>query len=154
MVQEAEAGQAWHEIVRDTLKANSVRLVTYVPDNVLKPLINALHADSYFTTFVTTREEEAVGIVTGAWMGGLRGIVLMQTSGFATLANVLASLPVAFQIPPPVPVYAAFPDTEESRRLTEPEFQIPPPDSPASLSTSREPSRVRAPDSSTRRENS
>ena len=40
-----------------------------------------------------------MGIVSGAWMGGLRGIVLMQTSGFATLANVLASLPVAFQIP-------------------------------------------------------
>jgi sulfopyruvate decarboxylase TPP-binding subunit len=32
-------------------------------------------------------------------MGGMRGILLMQTSGFATLANVLASLPVAFQIP-------------------------------------------------------
>lgn len=94
-----ETGQAWHEIVCDTLKANSVRLVTYVPDNVLKPLINAAHADSYFTTFAATREEEAVGIVAGAWMAGLRGIVLMQTSGFATLANVIASLPVAFQIP-------------------------------------------------------
>ena len=90
---------AWHEIVCDTLKANSVRLVTYVPDNVLKPLIKAAHEDSYFTTFPTTREEEAVGIVAGACMAGLRGIVLMQTSGFATLANVIASLPVAFQIP-------------------------------------------------------
>jgi sulfopyruvate decarboxylase alpha subunit len=89
----------WHDIVRDTLKANQVRLVTYVPDNVLKPLIAGVHADSYFTTFATAREEEAVGIVAGAWMGGLRGIVLMQTSGFGTLANVLASLPVAFQIP-------------------------------------------------------
>src|SRR2546421_3733450 len=49
--------------------------------------------------FAATREEAAVGIVAGAWMGGMRGIVLMQTSGFATLANVLASLPVAFQIP-------------------------------------------------------
>ena len=94
-----ETSPAWHEIVRDTLKSNAVRLVTYVPDNVLKPLINAVHADDYFTTFATTREEEAVGIVAGAWMAGLRGIVLMQTSGFATLANVLASLPVAFQIP-------------------------------------------------------
>ena len=98
-VQEASAERAWHEIVCDTLKANSVPLVVYVPDNVLKPLINAVHADSYFTAFSATREEEAVGIVAGAWMGGLRGIVLMQTSGFATLANVLASLPVAFQIP-------------------------------------------------------
>lgn len=95
---EAE-GQTWHEIVRGTLKANSVPLVVYVPDNVLKPLISAVHADSYFTAFSATREEEAVGIVAGAWMAGLRGIVLMQTSGFATLANVLASLPVAFQIP-------------------------------------------------------
>jgi sulfopyruvate decarboxylase TPP-binding subunit len=32
-------------------------------------------------------------------MAGMRGMVLMQTSGFATLANVLASLPCAFQIP-------------------------------------------------------
>ena len=97
-VQEAQAGTPWHEIVVDTLKRNSVRLVTYVPDNVLKPLIKAAHADGYFTTFPTTREEEAVGIVAGACMAGMRGIVLMQTSGFGTLANVIASLPVAFQI--------------------------------------------------------
>jgi sulfopyruvate decarboxylase alpha subunit len=97
-VQEAEAA-GWHEIVCDTLKRNDVPLVVYVPDNVLKPLIKAVHADSYFTAFAATREEEAVGIVAGACMAGKRGIVLMQTSGFATLANVLASLPVAFQIP-------------------------------------------------------
>ncbi len=80
-------------------KANEVKLITYVPDNVLKPLIGALHADPYFTCFPTAREEEAVGILSGAWMAGLRGILLMQTSGFATLPNVLASLPCAFQIP-------------------------------------------------------
>jgi sulfopyruvate decarboxylase alpha subunit len=91
--------EGWHEIVCRTLKQNSVQLVTYVPDNVLKPLLNAVHSDSYFTAFSAAREEEAVGIAAGAWMGGLRAIVLMQTSGFATLGNVLASLPVAFQIP-------------------------------------------------------
>ena len=95
----ADTPASWHEIVIATLKAHEVRLVTYVPDNVLTPLIAAVHADDYFTAFSATREEEAVGIVAGAWMAGLRGIVLMQTSGFATLANVLASLPVAFQIP-------------------------------------------------------
>ena len=93
------SSRAWHEIVRDTLKAHDVRLVTYVPDNVLRPLIEAIHADPFFTAFTATREEEAVGIVSGAWMGGMRGIVLMQTSGFATLANVLASLIVPGQIP-------------------------------------------------------
>ncbi len=94
-----EGGRAWHEIVRAALKQNEVRLVTYVPDNVLKPLIKGVHEDPYFTCFPTTREEEAVGVVSGAWMAGMRGIVLMQTSGFGTLANVLASLAVPFQIP-------------------------------------------------------
>jgi sulfopyruvate decarboxylase alpha subunit len=89
----------WHEIVLETLKANDVRLVVYVPDRVFTPLIKAIHADSFFTTFAATREEEALGIVSGAWMGGMRGAVLMQTSGFATIPNALASLVVPSQIP-------------------------------------------------------
>ncbi len=93
------AATAWHEIVLQTLKRNEVKLVTYVPDRVLTPLIKAVHADPYFTTFSTTREEEAVGIVTGAWMAGMRGAILMQTSGFATIPNALASLVVPSQIP-------------------------------------------------------
>src|SRR6476660_6908618 len=89
----------WHEIILATLKANNVKLVVYVPDRVFTPLITALHADRFFTTFAATREEEAVGIITGAWMGGLRGAVLMQTSGFGTIPNALASLVCPYQIP-------------------------------------------------------
>ena len=91
--------KAWHEIVLQTLKRNDIRLVPYVPDRVLTRLITELHADPFFTTFPTAREEEAVGIVSGAWMGGMRGAVLMQTSGFATIPNALASLVVPSQIP-------------------------------------------------------
>ena len=89
----------WHEITLATLKANNVKLIVYVPDRVFTPLITALHADKFFTTFAATREEEAIGIITGAWMGGLRGAVLMQTSGFGTIPNALASLVVPCQIP-------------------------------------------------------
>ena len=71
------AEKSWHGIVLQTLKRNDIRLVPYVPDRVLTPLIKNLHADPYFTTFATAREEEAVGIVSGAWMGGMRGAVLM-----------------------------------------------------------------------------
>jgi sulfopyruvate decarboxylase alpha subunit len=95
----APAERSWHDIVLQTLKRNEINLIPYVPDRVLTPLIKNLHADPYFTTFATAREEEAVGIVSGAWMAGRRGAVLMQTSGFATLANVLASLAVPYQIP-------------------------------------------------------
>lgn len=93
------AVRPWYEVVQQTLKRNDVDLVTYVPDKVFTPLIKRLHADGDFTTIVTAREEEALGIVSGAWMGGRRGAVLMQTSGFGTIPNVLASLVVPYQVP-------------------------------------------------------
>ena len=92
-------GQSWYEITRAVLKRHKVDLVTYVPDNVLRPLIDGVHGDPFFTAFAVAREEEGLGIVAGACMGGRRGILLMQTSGFATLPNALASLSVPFQIP-------------------------------------------------------
>jgi sulfopyruvate decarboxylase alpha subunit len=99
MQAEADTETNWHGVVHAVLVRNDIRLVTYVPDNVLRPLLERVDADPSFKVVCTTREEEAVGIVAGAWMGGTRGIVLMQTSGFATLANVLASLAVPFQLP-------------------------------------------------------
>ncbi len=97
---EARAEPAeWHGIVHAALARNEVRLAAYVPDRVLTPLIAALHADPSVAAFVTTREEEAVGAVTGAWMGGMLGVALMQTSGFATLPNAIASLVLPYQIP-------------------------------------------------------
>ena len=93
------ANETWSEVVVRVLKANEVKLVTYVPDNVLLPLIKLLHTDPYFTVLTPAREEEAVAIVAGAYMAGMRGITLMQTSGFATIPNALASLVCPFQIP-------------------------------------------------------
>jgi hypothetical protein len=77
-----------------TLKANDVKLHRLCSGPGVHALIEALHADTFFTTFAATREEEALGIITGAWMGGMRGAVLMQTSGFGTIPNALASLVV------------------------------------------------------------
>lgn len=93
------ATATWDEIVYRILKKQEIRLVTYVPDKVLKPLIDRVEADDYFRVVCPAREEEALGIVCGAQMAGMRGILLTQTSGFATLANVLASLPVPYEIP-------------------------------------------------------
>src|SRR5437764_13476301 len=94
--QQASAAKAWHEVVLQTLKRNDIRLVPYVPDRVLTTLIKNIHADPFFTTFPTARAEEAVGLVSGAWTGGIRAAGLMQTSGCATLANVLAALSVPY----------------------------------------------------------
>jgi len=56
----------WADGFLNTLKENDVRRVTYLPDNVLTPLINGAHADNYFITIGTTREDEAIGVVAGA----------------------------------------------------------------------------------------
>jgi len=90
---------SWSDTFLSLLKDNDIRLIGYVPDNVLTPLIEGVTTDNYFMPVNATREDEAVGTVTGAYMAGLRGAVLMQTSGFALIANALASLVLPYQIP-------------------------------------------------------
>jgi sulfopyruvate decarboxylase TPP-binding subunit len=90
---------AWSDIFLKVLKDNDIRLATYVPDNALSPLLTGIASDNYFRAVCATREDEAVGIASGAWMGGLKSVVMMQTSGFALIANALASLMVPSQIP-------------------------------------------------------
>lgn len=89
----------WSDTFLKVLKDNDIRLVAYVPDNVLTPLLTGVTSDNYFRPVCATREDEAVGMVAGAYMGGMKGIVMMQTSGFALVANALASLNVPSQIP-------------------------------------------------------
>jgi sulfopyruvate decarboxylase alpha subunit len=89
----------WSETILATLKDNDVRFATYVPDNILSPLIAGVTADNEFVSVGATREDEAVGITTGAYMAGLRATAMMQTSGFALIANALGSLVVPYQIP-------------------------------------------------------
>jgi sulfopyruvate decarboxylase alpha subunit len=89
----------WNQTFLQILKDNDIRFVAYVPDNVLVPLIEEIAADNYFLSIGATREDEAVGAATGAYMAGLRSAVMMQTSGFALIANALASLVVPYQIP-------------------------------------------------------
>ena len=69
----------WSNIVLAALKENDARLVAYVPDNVLAPLIREVISDNDFVPVGATREDEAIGTVTGAYMAGLRGAAMMQT---------------------------------------------------------------------------
>jgi sulfopyruvate decarboxylase alpha subunit len=78
---------------------SDVRLVTYVPDNVLIPLIAGFKSDEHLAVFSATREEEAIGIACGSYLGGKRAVVMMQSSGFGNIPNALASLAVPYQIP-------------------------------------------------------
>jgi hypothetical protein len=54
--------ERWHERVVKVLKANEVRLVTYIPDNVLTALIQAVHADPWFRAICPARVPQTLGI--------------------------------------------------------------------------------------------
>jgi sulfopyruvate decarboxylase alpha subunit len=89
----------WHLDILDSLKANEVRFATWVPDRVLVPLLDGLSKDDFFTSFVASREEEAIGIAGGVALGGSRAAVLMQSSGFGNIPNALASFAAPYQLP-------------------------------------------------------
>lgn len=89
----------WAETAVRAMVETDIDIVTYVPDNVLIPLISGFNLDNGVTVFSATREEEAVGIACGAYLGGKRAVVMMQSSGFGNIPNALASLAVPYQIP-------------------------------------------------------
>ena len=90
---------SWDEVVHARLRANEVRLIAHVPDQVLAPLVRRLEADRYFEVVPLTREEEGVGVLSGGYLGGLRGALLMQSSGLGNSLNALGGLPLAYRIP-------------------------------------------------------
>jgi sulfopyruvate decarboxylase alpha subunit len=89
---------AWPDDLYKVLKANGVRQMSYVPDAGHTALINLFHADPDVTCNVLTTEEEGVAIAAGAWLGGQRSVLLMQSSGVGNCINML-SLPVIMRAP-------------------------------------------------------
>jgi len=89
---------AWTDDAMDGLRAAEVDLVAHLPDSVVGPLVE-LAVDSEMETVLVAREEEAVGVLSGAWLGGRRGALVCQTSGLATTFNALGSLSKPWGLP-------------------------------------------------------
>jgi sulfopyruvate decarboxylase alpha subunit len=84
----------WPEDVHRELAAAGVRIVGYVPDAGHKRLIELCQADKSMRPVVLTTEEEGVGLAAGAWLGGEKSVLLMQSSGAGNLVNVLGMVQV------------------------------------------------------------
>jgi sulfopyruvate decarboxylase alpha subunit len=89
----------WEQAVMSSLKENEVRTVAYLPDTALSSVIDRVEADDDITAVEVTREEQAVAVVSGSWLGHRRGAILCQSSGLATAINALASLSKPARIP-------------------------------------------------------
>jgi sulfopyruvate decarboxylase alpha subunit len=83
-----EPGQ-WPDQVYRTLKSAGIRQVSYVPDAGHKRLIELCLQDKELDAVVLSTEEEGIGLAAGAWLGGARSALLMQSSGVGNCVNAL-----------------------------------------------------------------
>jgi sulfopyruvate decarboxylase alpha subunit len=74
------------------LRAQRVRQVAYVPDFGHARLIELVRSDRQMRAVPLTTEEEGVALVTGAWLGGERGALLLQSSGVGNCINMLGMI--------------------------------------------------------------
>jgi sulfopyruvate decarboxylase alpha subunit len=84
-----QAGQ-WPDQLFETIKRGGVRQVGYVPDAGHARLIDRCRADPDIHDVVLTTEEEGIALAAGAWLGGQRAALLMQSSGLGNCINMLS----------------------------------------------------------------
>jgi len=80
----------WRDEIFAALKAAEVRQVGYVPDAGHARLIELCHDDPGIRAVPLTTEEKGVALAAGAWLGGQRAALLMQSSGVGNCINMLS----------------------------------------------------------------
>jgi sulfopyruvate decarboxylase TPP-binding subunit len=80
----------WPDRLFETLKRGGVRQVCYVPDAGHARLIERCRADRGIRDVALTTEEEGVALAAGAWLGGERAVLLMQSSGVGNCVNMFS----------------------------------------------------------------
>ncbi len=91
----------WPDALYDVLKQHAITQVAMVPDAGHARLIRRCLADPAMRVVTLTTEEEGVAMLVGAWMGGAKGVLLMQSSGVGNCVNML-SLPALHRTPLPM----------------------------------------------------
>ncbi len=84
------AAVTWPAEIFKTLKDADIAQVSYVPDAGHTDLIKSCLADNHIKTTRLTTEEEGVALSLGAWLGGDRSALLMQSSGVGNCINMLS----------------------------------------------------------------
>jgi sulfopyruvate decarboxylase alpha subunit len=94
----SEQAVSWPEDIFAILQRFDVRQVPYVPDAGHSHLIERVLGSASMRGIALTTEEEGVALLAGAWAGGQRGVLLMQSSGVGNCINMF-SLAQIFRFP-------------------------------------------------------
>jgi sulfopyruvate decarboxylase alpha subunit len=89
---EEQPTNPWQESIYQVLKSGGIKQVSYVPDAGHAHVIRRIHADPEMRGIVLTTEEEGVAVASGAWLGGQRSALLMQSSGVGNCINMMSLL--------------------------------------------------------------
>ncbi len=81
------------------LKDAGVNFIASLPDRGLLQLVEALIEDNELRHVPLSREEEGIGICTGAYLTGKRCALVMQNGGLLNSCNALATTALQFEIP-------------------------------------------------------
>jgi sulfopyruvate decarboxylase subunit alpha len=85
--------------ILDHLAACQIKLVASLPDNWITDLITGLDEDARFTHVRVNREESAIGLCSGAFLGGTRSLALMGASGLMTCVYAITKINYSYHIP-------------------------------------------------------
>lgn len=88
----------WGDEIYALFKTDHIELVSFVPDGGHKRLIELCEDDDAITAVTLTTEEEGIALAAGAFLGGKRSALLMQSSGVGNCVNML-SLPRMCNMP-------------------------------------------------------
>ena len=86
-------------LIYDGLKATGIRIMSALPETWLVHLIRMAEEDPEMTLVRLAKEEEGVGISTGAHLAGVKSAMLMQNHGFLAAVNGIVSCAQLYRIP-------------------------------------------------------
>ena len=98
----ASDAPSWARAILESFRAEGICNLVFLPDTVMGRLLAVAEEDPFFRLVGVHREEEAVGILTGLFLGGQCGAMLVQSSGLGNTLNALGSLAMPYRIPFPM----------------------------------------------------
>lgn len=84
----------WPMAIYDVFRKFQIKQVSFVPDGGHATLIRQVQADNSMRAVSLTTEEEGIALSAGAWLGGQRSALLMQSSGAGNCINMLSLIKV------------------------------------------------------------
>ena len=83
----------------DLLEENGFNFFTGVPCSLFDGVTRILDRDPKYGYISAVREDSALGLAAGAYLGGRQPVVFMQNSGLGVSVNALVSLNQIYDIP-------------------------------------------------------